>query len=348
MFFLTLFVYFYNVIMSVFLKKINESGSLFLYFPYFIILIVYGCLNVASLSVDYSIYTNWLDYIKYDNSDYIVRKDPLFQYISEIIMVFSERVDYVIYLFVILSLFLKLLIGRLFFLKDVIWIYFIFVFSRFYILHDLTQIRASLAISLSMIGYYFYLKNSKVFYFIFLTAFFIHKSVIVFLLFIILLNYIKFYQNKIVNIVAIFLSLVFYLCSESISKNFLFYIDDDRLSLYGEGAYINNSTISIFSFYVLLKFSILLFNYFSWNKLTINEKKINYMVFVGLFFQTIFASNAVLGWRFSELFAFFDIFSLIMLLKYFDEKTKYMYFLYLILVSVLILYATYFSGKQVF
>ena len=117
--------------------------------------------------------------------------------------------------------------------------------------------------------------------------------------------------------------------------------EESRLNNYTEGGYEYNSQISILSFYVLLKFLIIILNYiFGINSRTKKESII--FVIVGFLFQMFFSSNGVLGWRFSEIF-FFDIFCLLMIFKYLVPMSQYIYMYCCILLTILILYSTYFS-----
>lgn len=344
MVFLSIFVYFYNFIISFFLKKWSYSVVTLFYAPYFFFIIFFACSNLQALSVDYSTYVNWISYIvTEDGSDYLDRKDPLFQYLVTFFWMLFNNIDYILFALISISLFFKYIIGILFLSRDLLWLYFILIFSRLYILQDVTQLRASLAISLCMVGYFFYSKKLKIFILPFVLAFFMHKSVIIFLIILPLLKLRTFYEKKNLNLIIMSATILFYNFSSVITGVFFSKFVDSRVQVYADGNYVNNSTISIFSFYVLLKYAMLSMNYLIWDKLNDNDKRINLFVALGLIFQTIFASNAVLGWRFSEILAFFDIFSLLMVFKYINKEIRYLYFMYCCLVGVLALYATYFS-----
>lgn len=340
---LSLFVYFYNFIMSLFVKRFDFCAIFFFYSPYFLLLIFFGWVNLQELSKDYYLYYDWFNYIKNSQVNFLSDKDPLFQYLSIFLMNVFNSIEYVFLFFISLSVLLKFFIGIKFFERQIIWLYFILVFCRFYILHDLTQIRASLAISLCMIGYYFFINKKKKYIFLFILAFLFHKSTLVFILPLLVFKFLNIYKSKLFNLVVLSFSPLLYFLSSKFSTLFFGSLNDDRLSVYSDGNYSQNSEISIFSFYVLLKFFILIINYYFWSKMSDYEKKFNFFVALGLLFQMLFSSNGVLGWRFSEIFAYFDIFCLIMVLKFLKPNDRFLYFIFCILLSILMLYATSFS-----
>ncbi|MFA3114755.1 EpsG family protein [Acinetobacter pittii] len=340
----SLFVYVYNFILAFLTNKLSKGSIFILYFPYLVFLILFGWFNLGDLDKDYYVYYNWFEYIRWNDVSFFHDKDPLFQYISINLLSFFSDINYVFLFFVTISIFLKYLIGIKFVEKELLWLYLIFVYSRFYILHDLTQIRASLAISLCMLGSYFFFRNKNSYWLFFVSAFFIHQSTIVFILLMILLRFISLYRYKFINIFALFLGLMLYLFSSFFSGILIAFMgDESRLSNYTEGGYEYNSQISILSFYVLLKFLIIILNYIFWDKFSDQEKKYNFFVIVGFLFQMFFSSNGVLGWRFSEIFSFFDIFCLLMIFKYLAPMSRYIYIYCCILLTLLILYSTYFS-----
>ncbi len=342
-------VYGYNFLFSIFSLSFRGKLSVyFIYFPLFLILSWYGAENIKELSVDYDNYIQWFDYIYYGAGVSLLNdKDPGFQLFLKFIQsLLGNDYFYIYFIFIFLSLFLKLNLAVDILKKNLIPLFLILCFSRYYILHDLNQFRASIAIvfityfSLKLlkkdIGLLLYLILSAI-------AISVHSSVFFIFLIFFVNYYFSFLKSKYLAIGLVVAGVALYPFSQKILQNLGAVISSD----FRYGAYVGSSggyeeaSISIFSFFVLVKILILVINFLIWDYLDDLYRKMVTLSSIGLFLILFFSNVAVIGWRFSELFAYFDwlclLSPLIFLKLKMDERV--LYIMALLVLSILMLYS---------
>ena len=160
-FFIGFYVFF--LLLSIFFKNLQ---NIFI-FILIIFLAVFGINNIEELSLDYYNYKLIFDISNtYGWGELIIFGDPLFLYLVKFLYTVFQDYKIIFLILIILSLLLKYVICIKFVQKSILPIFIFLLIGRFYILHDLTQIRASFAIGLLTIALLLYYKNNFVLSFI--------------------------------------------------------------------------------------------------------------------------------------------------------------------------------------
>lgn len=343
-----IFVYIYNVFLSFFLSRLNKKYIYFLCLPLIIFLSWFGANNIKKISVDYENYSNWISDIFYtEKIDFFLDKDPGFALLVKGIQyLFGNEYFYIYFIFIFLGVFSKLKLAVDWLPNTLIALFLVLCLSRYYIIHDVTQLRAGLVIVLgTLLSLNFINKNINiVWYSVFLVALSsIHSSIILLLLIMILDYSFKFLKKRYFTIIVFFSSLFSYfiggLITEKASVLFGGYF---RYSVYLETGGFEDAKISIFSFFILIKIMIVLMNIIIWEKINDFYRVLVSLSCIGLFFALAFSQIAVLGWRFSEIFAYFDIlciFTPLIFLKL-DINARFLYIIFWFVMSFLMLYSS--------
>ncbi|KAI2694271.1 EpsG family protein [Pseudomonas sp. TNT3] len=211
--------------------------------------------------------------------------------------------------------------------------YFIFflIFSRFFIVHDLVQVRVGVAIALASCALMFFYKGQSLkglLLFCFGLSF--HLSVIMFFpVFILLMSGFKgFSRGLILSIIIASFAL-----SSLISGLSGWLGGFSRLAPYLNGEY-QTSALSLLSFYFLIRLSIISFILLAFYQVLSDvERFVLSISVIGLALQILFSWNDSLSLRTAELFGFFDMVTFVMLMRFFDCKSKIVYGVFLFAIA---------------
>lgn len=341
-----IFIYLFLILVNVFFRPIQN----FFIFGLLVFLTIFGFKNIEILSLDFYNYLSifqsarilsWIELINVD--------DPLFLFLVKIIgLVVDDTVS--IFLFLIFfSLFLKFYISIKFIDKKLIPIFLFLILGRFYFLHDLTQIRASLAISLGTIALLtLYKNNFKVnnrIVLLYVLGCLFHISIII----IIPLYFIvkKITQVKNFPVLYFFILIFFSVSIGAIFSNSLSSIVAsigfiDRISLYfSDQGESQNIKYSVFQFYFLMKFTILIYLTKVYSKFNNFNKALVVTYVYAMCLQALFVFSSAIGLRFSAIFGYIDMMALLIpLSSYIYKKYFYFYFILISLIGLVFFYSS--------
>lgn len=211
--------------------------------------------------------------------------------------------------------------------------YFVFfmIFSRFYIVHDMVQVRVGVAIALASCALIFFFKGQiiKGLFFLCLGLSF-HLSVVMFFpVFLMLVFGFKGFSRG--TIVAVLL------CSfalTSLISGLSGWLGGfSRLAPYLNGEY-QTSALSLISFYFLIRVMIVSFILVGFYQFLSDVEKFSLsLTVIGLALQILFSWNDSLSLRTAELFGFFDMVTFVMLMRFFTYKSGVAYALFLFAVG---------------
>lgn len=238
-------------------RKLTANIFFVFYMVFFSVIMFWIANNIEYLSRDYYNYTSWFDEIFvssfFENS---TGKDPGFKLIVSFIQhIFGNNYIYIYYIYMILILYFKYKFSSQIFSRSSLIIYFWLLFSATFILFEVTQIRAGLAISLAS---YLIVSNlnSKPNIWVFLTlsvCIFLHKSIVILILaYLIIIFFKKIIIKKINIIMILFLGLIINLLFQDQLNNTvgIYLIDNDRAANYLNGV-DDVTTASLLSFSLL-------------------------------------------------------------------------------------------------
>ncbi|MFZ5394551.1 EpsG family protein [Acinetobacter seifertii] len=347
MYLIFLVIYLYNFLLVFLLPKISNTLIYFFYAPLVFFLAFYGAENIKVLSVDYLNYFNWFYEIYHSNSiSFFEDKDPGFSLIVKCIQsIFGLEYFYIYFIFIVMIILFKIKISILYLPKKMIAFFLLLCFCKYYIVHDLTQFRAGFVIVLSTFFYY-YLVNKKIgiipFSISILILSSIHSSILIFLIIVLLDFYFKFLDKKKFIYVTFIISFISYFLSVLISGEAgSLLVNNARFNVYQESGDFEIASISIFSFLIVIKIITIFINILIWDNLNTVFKAIASLTCISLFLALSFSHVAVLGWRFSELFAYFEllsIFSPLIFLRL-NMYSRIFYIIFWFLISFFMLYS---------
>ncbi|KRI30334.1 EpsG family protein [Acinetobacter pittii] len=338
-------------LLVVFNEKLSKD---YLKLPYALSGLFFSCfiaLNVENLSRDYINYISWFRGLyTYSLTEIILLggmdsgKDIGFQFLVALIQKIISPEYYVIYF--VFSWFIfyfkyKVCTFLNFNLSIIlaVWLF----FSQTFILFEITQIRAGLAIALTTYaivrGIYFQ-KNNLWTALTFLLAISIHISV----LFLVILYYLyvlrKFNVSKFLVIGLIFSSFILkFLFSNTIVSTFITYFSNN---LRFEDYLDSNENLSLLSVFLISKILIIFLLSFFWENLNDFKKFIVLLSSIGCALQITLSFNATLGLRFSELFILFSMLTFVFPLeiKSINSITKSFYLFIILSFSFIFFYST--------
>ncbi|ENU44488.1 EpsG family protein [Acinetobacter seifertii] len=340
---LTLLVVFNEKLSKDYLKLPYMLSGLFLSF--------FIAQNVENLSRDYINYVIWFRGIQsYSLSEIIFTggvdsgKDIGFQFLVGIIQKFLSPEYYVIYfVFSWFIFYFKYKVSTFlnFNLSIVLAVW--LLFCQTFILFEITQIRAGLAIALASYaivrGIFFY-KNNLWTALIFLLAISVHISV----LFLVILYYLytlrKFSISKFLVIALIFSSFILkFLFSNTIISTFITYFSNN---LRFEDYLDSNENLSLISVFLISKILMIFFLTFFWENLNDFKKFVVLLSSIGCALQITLSFNATFGLRFSELFILFSMLTFVFPLeiKSINNLTKSFYLFIILSFSFIFFYST--------
>lgn len=338
---------FFNTLLVI-SRKFTANIFFVFYMVFFSAIIFWIAHNIQYLSRDYYNYTSWFDEIFvssfFENSS---GKDPGFKLLVSFIQyVFGNNYIYIYYIYMILILYFKYKFSsQIFFRSNLItclWL----LFSATFILFEVTQIRAGLAISLAS---YLIVSNlnskPNIWFFLALSiCFFLHKSIVILILaYLIIVFFKKLILKKISIIMILLFGLIVNLFFQDQLNNTIgiYLVDNDRTANYLNGV-DDVTAASLFSFFFIVKIFCLILLLYFWDLLSEQKKYFVFFSALSCFFYMVFMFNNVFAFRISEIFILFALACFIFPLdfKFKVKELKYLYFF-----GVLVLGAVFYNSS---
>lgn len=296
-----------------------------------IVLTLFSGLRSPYLDPDYLNYVDWFNEIRFGIiHEQIWLKDPAYAAIA--IAVASAGFTYLliplIYAFIALTA--KVVLAYTVACEQAVTLYFYLIFCRFYLLLEMTQIRAAVAIPVMTLAIYFACTQrpakAALFYLIALSF---HLSVAIGLpLFILILCGVRFRSRK-----WVFMFAPLAVCASLVFEAFL----KQLYGVYRIADYVagqsEEETLSLLSFHLLLHVAIVLIVvFFCWKKLSLFERAAAVYSGFAIFLYSIFIGETVLATRFEQLF---DLMFLALFVVIFKRLSSRWHFVYLSGVGIL-------------
>lgn len=309
-----------------FVREENDSKIVAgIFFSFLLLfLILFAGLRGSEVAPDYFNYIDWL-YSVGRSIDTILRefKDPGFLLAFSFIH-WVGLPDFVFFsLIACLSLQAKAIFSKEIFGGNFAYLIFFLIFARFYIVHDMVQVRVGVAVALASCGAVFFysrqVAKGLLFYCLGLSF---HLSVIMFFPFILLimLGFRHFSRVQLASLLIASFALSSLIAGFS---NQL--MGFSRLAPYLNGEYHTNP-LSLFSFYFIVRLvlvvSILAFFY---KYLSGIEHFTLCMSVAGLAFQMVLSWNDSFSLRTAEIFGFFDMACFVMLMRFLNYRSRMLY-----------------------
>ena len=257
-------------------------------------------------------YENYVDLLKDTplvdewRSDFL--KDPFFRALGRVFANSDGSLAVLTFVTTFLSLGIKMsvLSGKHY--KNVFALAMIFLIGRFFLLHEFTQLRASLGIAFITLSVVGAMEKRWLLVIVSLTvAAFTHLSTVALLPVVLLMCH---FIAKVKLIFLLFTLLVFSVMG-AIFKDEIF----SRLAPYLTGDYLVTEN-TVISFYFIFKTLVLITLLFQWKSLSVGIRCASAVSVYGLLLTLAFLQNDVLSLRFGELTAVFDCICFAYFLKY--------------------------------
>lgn len=333
------------ILMIVFNKKLSKELLVIPYIFCGIFISYFVSTNIAFLSRDYINYIFWFEEIRTHSffdilflNDTVSDKDIGFQLlVSSIQNLISPQYSFLFFVFCFLIFYLKYkIVSFLPFSLSVIFALWL-IFAQTFILFEVTQIRAGLAITLAsyaIVRGVFFEKNNIFTFVIFLFAVSVHLSTLVLALIYYIYIFKKFNITPRMIIFLIFSGVILNLFFINFI-NFIFtkyFSENLRFTDYLE----NSESLSLFSIFLISKLLIIFFLLYFWNSLNDFKKFIVFLSGIGCFFQITFSFNVVFGLRFSELFILFSMLTFVFPfdIKLISQPMRYLYLIFILALSL--------------
>lgn len=322
-------------LMFIFLSLSELVSSLGKYFSYryagktyfvllFAVMVIFAGFRAPGIDPDYSNYIEWL-HSTYNNPSEIFTqfKDPGFTGLY-VVLKFLSIPDTIFFCVVaFISLQAKSVFSK--YIMNGAWAYLLFfmICSRFYIVHDLIQIRVGVAISLASCALVSIYRGGRFGALaVYLLALSFHLSVIMFAPIIFMVWFGFRFLNRFSLILIPALSFVFSGAIVLLSGQLR---SIERLAPYINGEY-QTTAVSLFSFYFIVRLALLSFIISSlYRKMSDFERFLVFMSVMGLSLQALLSWNDSLSLRFAELFGFFDMACFLVVTRFFEKKSQILY-----------------------
>lgn len=295
-----------------------------------IVLSLFSGLRSQTTDPDYLNYIDWLSSdVSIQDWTVLLRKDPIFQIIGIFFRSNEEDLVYLMLAISITSLSIKIRILKSPDYRGLLGLGLLFLISRFFLVHEFTQVRVALAISLATLALIYSLEERKILaLIIFALGVFTHASTIV-LTPLFLYSYSENLRGRSLFgglVVALLAFLFLYdLYSEDIIA---------RISPYFSEEFDVKSN-SLLSFYFLIKVAAVAFLLLQWRYLNRGMRLAMIACLYGIILTIIFIKNDVLSLRLSELTAIFDCICLAHIFIFNSGKYRFLGLGYAIFLSAI-------------
>ena len=338
------------IVSTLYVFVFKRKSNYFFLLVLSILLAYFGATYIEKINLDFSLYKVYFDALSFTSfRDLLSFPDTLFWSIAKIFNIFFENTPFYNYFFIIiLSVFLKCVFARENVSIFLIPLFLYLITSRYLILHDYTQLRASLAIGISSIIFLRFLKNeklNKVDVFLIILSVFMHISVSVFIPLYFFINKIIEKRNFIILLFILFFCIIVGQFFSNFFQNLLTYLDGfKRVQVYIDSSAQGADQIqsySIFQFYFLFKSLLLIFLIRSYKYLSRVDKSLVCVYIIAMCFQSAFVFNSAIGLRLASLFGYIDILVVLLPLRYkYFKDFQLIYYVGLLGVGYIFLYSS--------
>lgn len=294
------------------------------------ILSLFSGLRSPTSDPDYFNYIDWLN-LNTPIQDWtaLPSKDPLFQMIGILLRSNDENLAFLMLVISLISLSIKIRILKSPEYRGLLGLGLLFLISRFFLVHEFTQIRAGLAISLATLALIYSLERRWLLALIILALGVLTHASTIALAPLLLYSHPANFRRKVVfcgMAVALIALLVLY---AQYSADIV-----ARISPYFSGEYDVKEN-SLLSFYFLIKIATVAFLLIQWHELNRGMRLAVISCLYGIILTIIFLENDVLSLRLSELTAIFDSICLAYVFIFYSGKYRLIAMQYAVLLSAI-------------
>lgn len=324
-------LYFYVTSTTV-LCCVNKGGifysiKLYLFIVLLIVLTVFAGLRGYNVDADSINYINWFNEIDGAGGvDLYLMKDPAFYLISYFLSGFGFGASYLFLIYSSIAVWSKFIFSKLVPYSKYTHYFLYLYFCRFYFPHDMTQIRAGVAIGICSLALVFLFNGKKYlsFFLLFLATTF-HLSVVLMIPFFLLLIIRYEFKSRLPLLFALITAYIVSLYSNEFFE-ILGFSDFIRVASYLNGEY-GVEKISLISVYFLTKIFLLSFIVCCrWNFSRHFDRLVVFLVATGMFLQVVFLNNDALALRSAEVFSIFDLVLFLIPLSFLSKNLRVVYF----------------------
>ncbi|MDA3462106.1 EpsG family protein [Acinetobacter nosocomialis] len=311
----------------------------------------FGASNISKISLDYEVYTSYFNSLSNISFiDVLSYPDPFFWLTAKFFNFLFGSGDFFNYFFIIfLSISLKIFIANNNVQKFLIPIFLYLIFSRYLILHDYTQVRASIAIGINTLIFLNFINDGKISkfkIFLLLSSCFIHFSSVIFLPLYLLYKRISSDKSLLILLYTLVVSIIFGQFFSSIFQTLLEYFGWlNRLNVYLGSSSEGTDQVkaySIFQFYFLFKSFVLFLLFKGYKSFSKIDRILTSIFIIAMCIQAAFVFNSAIGLRLASLFGYIDILVFLFPLKYKCYiNIHQIYYLLLFLVGGVFMYSSF-------
>lgn len=297
----------------------------------FFFLVLIAAMRAPSVDHDYWNYLDWFSIIKAGplvGADFV--KDPAFVVISLMVLVAHGGYPFVAGIYAALSLSTKWLVGRLAEGYALLPIFIYLEFCRFFLVQDMTAIRAAVAIPVMTLSVLAAIsQRRKLAWILFLISLPFHASAVLGLPVLLLAMFGRIESRRIFVYLALGCALLFLAFGRSL--NYLATME--RMADYLNGAQ-DVSGLRLLSVYFVFRAAIatLLIVYF-WNRTSERDRVVIFASVFGVALQVVLSSNNALALRSAEVFGLFDVLMFLAPLRLLHAEARMAYLLILVLLG---------------
>lgn len=313
--------------------KYKIKNDIYIYVFYSILLVLFAGLRGDNVDRDYLNYVNSYAYIEYFT---LANQEPLYFLIVYFVRFFFDNVIFLFLIYALLSVILKIIVIKKY-AEDYAPFVLLLYFSSFFPLHEMTQIRAAVAIGVMLFSIQFIVGRKPVKYFMsVLVAIMFHYSAL-------LMIPLYFINTNKTNKKRMLIMLLFSLLIPFASLNVVKYIINLNLGFYANNftRYIydmNNGLLEVNVYNYLSIFYLLFAVYLILNIEKIKIINIYSLFFVKLYVYSIVAYFALSGLGVGNRISEFYGVSIIFVIPYFMMQFKSNYMLKILFVLIALFY----------
>lgn len=319
---------------TIFHQKVvgNVKFRAILLFILVLFLTLFSGTRTPNVDHDYQNYTQWIDSIGNSYNDAILQgKDIGFILLYQFSSLFSESYILFFCLICLLSLIFKWKFSTSIYNGRFCILIFFLIFSRFYILHDMTQVRAGMAIAMSSYGIVLLTKGKRKYGIILVSlAGLIHLSSL--FLMVVYGLYLCVKNKKLISPLMMLLPIAGLFMGEAL-KTVLPLLNAERLNIYLSGGYATEK-ISLLSFYYLIRIIVFYFlMIFFFHQIKKEQRICLFFSSMSLFFHAALVWNDAVALRVVEILGLFDIATFTFPLLFLNKSSRQIYICFLLLIS---------------
>ncbi len=293
---------------------------------------LFATLRASHVDHDYQNYVEWFETLGNDTLEtHLLARDPTFALIGLGVHLFGWGVPALMGTYAALSLAGQTIFAKRLFPSRWLPLGLFLILCRFFIPHEMTQIRAGVAIPLASLAILLF--DSRRLWqasLLFAIAAFFHASVLLMLPVIVIIVFRISLRSRLWG--GVLLALAF-AGKVLFSHAALLLVAWSRIGVYVSGEY-QTEGIRLLSAYVLFRAIplLILFTFF-WGKLTELHRRVVFCCAMGLFLQIAFSANDSIAIRTAEIFGLFDISVALLLFTFLKPRAALVYAFCLLVVG---------------